>query len=125
MRPGDEAPDRKPPPWEPPLMWEPPPPPPWKPPLMAEPPPPWKPPPPPPCDPPPRCANAGIAAHANRIIRLKVNFGNFDRDISRPPLLLRKTCGRVRGVEPVFALHRLDSTSMCRVASSQFSRASR
>src|ERR1700704_2583455 len=99
MRGGDEVPERKPPPREPPLIWKPPPPPPWKPP--PPPPPPRNPPLPPPWNPPPpRCANAGIAVDANRIVMLIVNFENNDRDISRPPLELRKTYRRVRGANP-------------------------
>src|ERR1700730_17092718 len=116
MRGGDELPERTPPPWQPPPVWKPPPaprpwklppPPPWKPP----PPPPWKPPPPPPWepppgDPPPRCANAGIAAHANKIAMLIVLFESIGWYISRPPQQQRKTCSWARRVEPLLALCR-------------------
>jgi hypothetical protein len=115
MRDGVELPERMPPPWKPPPVWKPPPapPPPWKPPpppWTLPPPPPWNPPPPPwkppPDDPPPRCANAGIAAQANKITMLIVHFENVGWFISRPPQQQRKTCSRARRVEPLLAVYR-------------------
>jgi hypothetical protein len=105
----------------PPLMRGPPAPPPRNPPPLMRGPPPPPPREPPPPDPPPRCANAGIVAHTNRIVIAKVIFENLEFDIQG----LRYSCARptdeFAGVGTrFFALHRLDSTPGRRVASRQF-----